>query len=119
MDEVKTVLNRALHAEGDARLVSVVQVLDAFNRGGLGYAMEYHDVSSFDAAADSARKLGADEVAAMIAAAAAITRQRGRSRDDAIAAFDRQYPVGALGDDLSAALAARLRDDPERFGVRR
>lgn len=111
MDEVDLIIDRARRQDGgtdDAReLHLLVSVVDALVRGGLGYAMEYFRTHSFDQAAQAGRRLGADELSRMLAAAADIVRsRRGFELDRAIADWDERHGATALVDALHAAVSA-------------
>jgi hypothetical protein len=114
VDDVETLIARARHGEGDSELAGLVQVLDALSRGGLSYALDWHELHVFDQAAAAGRTLGAERVADLLVDAADIARShRGFDLQRAIASFDDRYRPISVDHELRNALrSVRWRPTP-------
>ena len=124
MDDADVIIDRARYdaansgGEGDRDLRSVVPVLDALNRGGLSYAIDWFPVDRLERAADAGRRLGADRIADMLAEAVGIAKSRdGQELDAAIAAFDTDYPARTFESEMRAAVDTRRRQAPNAFAA--
>lgn len=123
MDDVDAILSRARTGdgdrsrEGDRQVRVLTSVCESLDRGGLGYALDWHRAVVFDEAVAACRYFALVSLENLLREAAAMAHHGGRRVDDmSVELFDVRYATyRERSRELHDAVAAKLAADPAAF----